>query len=67
MWAGVTNGFALIKLSGSPKRYGFSRDRVNRRVNMTINPTMSLKVKYGWKGTLSSCLETPRGLFAPDW
>lgn len=28
---------------------------------------MSLNVKYGWNGTLSTCLVTPRGLFAPAW
>lgn len=36
-------------------------------ITSTKNPTMSLKVKYGWKGILSMSLFTPKGLFDPVW
>jgi len=44
---GVTNGFAGIKLSGSPKRYGLIKVNSIRIRIIIINPTISLKVKYG--------------------
>ena len=45
IWAGVTNGLAGMKLSGSPRRYGLVRDRATRKKISTINPTVSLIVK----------------------
>jgi hypothetical protein len=67
MWIGVTSGFAGIKLSGSPRRYGSFSDRVDRIINRTMNPTISLVVKYGWNGILSMSLFSPIGLFDPVW
>ena len=40
---------------------------MTRPVTITTNPTMSLKEKYGWKGTFSICLDMPRGLLDPVW
>ena len=65
MWAGVTSGLAGIKLSGSPSKYGLRSDKITNPVTIATNPTMSLKEKYGWKGTLSICLDIPRGLLDP--
>lgn len=55
---GVTKGFAGIKLSGSPRKYGFRR--VSRIKNIIRNPTMSLNVTIDEMGF---CLQekTPPG------
>lgn len=42
MWAGVTNGFAGVKLSGSPRRLGEKSARAVRAVSSTAKPTRSL-------------------------
>lgn len=47
MCTGVTRGLTGVKLSGSPSRYGLFSDNVVRIMIITINPTMSLVVKYG--------------------
>lgn len=66
MCGGVTSGFAGVKFSGSPKRFGENRASAMRGVSMRINPRMSLKEKYGWNGILSQSDTMPRGLFEPD-
>jgi hypothetical protein len=65
MCTGVTSGLAGVKLSGSPSKYGLFNDNVVNIVIITINPTMSLVVKYGWNGILSVSLFRPVGLFDP--
>jgi hypothetical protein len=67
MCTGVTSGFAGVKLSGSPRIYGSLRVTVDRTIIVIVNPTMSLAVKYGWKGILSVFLFSPSGLFDPVW
>lgn len=42
MWAGVTRGFAGVKLSGSPRRLGANSARLVRAVSSTAKPTRSL-------------------------
>ena len=66
MWGGVTSGFAGVKFSGSPRRFGENRARAIRGVSIRINPSMSLNEKYGWNGILSQSDTIPRGLFEPD-
>jgi len=44
MWRGVTKGFAGIKFSGSPKRFGENNARAKRRASKITNPTESLVV-----------------------
>jgi hypothetical protein len=39
---GVTIGFAAIKLSGSPKKFGAKITSENRSVNKTTKPNISL-------------------------
>lgn len=65
MCGGVTSGFAGVKFSGSPKRFGENRASAMRGVSMRINPRISLNEKYGWNGILSQSETRPRGLFEP--
>lgn len=67
MWTGVTNGFAGIKLSGSPNKYGLVKVKIVNKNNKIINPIKSLNTKNGWKGILSKFLFKPKGLFDPVW
>jgi len=41
---GVTSGFAGMKFSGSPKRFGANSVSAVRAVSMTINPARSFVV-----------------------
>jgi len=59
-------GLAGIKLSGSLNIYGFIKVNINKNKRMKKNPTISLNVKYGWKGDLSIFLFKPIGLFDPN-
>lgn len=43
MWGGVTRGFAGVKFSGSPRRFGENRASVRNGVNISARPRMSLK------------------------
>lgn len=63
----MTNGFAGMKLSGSPSRYGSFSDNIDSIIISKMNPTVSLIVKYGWNGILSVSLFIPVGLFDPVW
>lgn len=45
IWAGVTNGFAGVKLSGSLSIYGLIRVMIINRGKNNINPSISLRVK----------------------
>lgn len=45
MWGGVTRGFAGVKFSGSPRRFGENRASAIRGASMRINPRISLKEK----------------------
>lgn len=63
--AGVTIGLAMMKLSGSPNRFGMKITNLNKIKRNTIKPTTSLIVKYQWNGTLSDEELTPSGLFLP--
>jgi len=38
MWGGVTNGFAGVKFSGSPRRLGENKARVVSRRSINVNP-----------------------------
>lgn len=38
-----------------------------KSINNTINPVISLNVKYGWNGILSRFLLIPIGLLEPVW
>lgn len=42
MCGGVTIGFAGVKLSGSPRRFGENRASIVRAVSMIMNPSRSL-------------------------
>lgn len=45
IWGGVTRGFAGVKFSGSPSKFGENRARVMSGSNMSVNPRMSFKEK----------------------
>lgn len=45
MWGGVTRGFAGVKFSGSPRRLGENRAMVVSGSSMSINPSVSFRVK----------------------
>ena len=47
---GVTIGFAGVKFSGSIRSLGFKKHSMISAINNSLNPTMSLNVKYGWNG-----------------
>jgi hypothetical protein len=63
MWAGVTRGFAGVKLSGSLRVYGSFRVSTVNIIKVIKNSTMSFTVKYWWNGILSVFLFNPNGLF----
>lgn len=42
MWGGVTRGFAGVKLSGSPRRFGENSARAARAVSSAAKPRRSL-------------------------
>ena len=42
MWGGVTNGFAGVKLSGSPRRLGANSARQVNKIITPANPSRSL-------------------------
>lgn len=65
MWGGVTSGFAGVKLSGSPNRFGENRARAVRARRRAAKPSRSLYEKYGWKEILSASEFSPRGLLEP--
>lgn len=65
MCGGVTRGFAGVKLSGSPSRFGENRANDVRASNITTKPRRSLYEKYGWKEILSASEFSPAGLFDP--
>lgn len=65
MCGGVTNGFAGVKFSGSPNRFGENNAKDVRASNMTTKPKRSLYEKYGWKEILSASELSPAGLFDP--
>lgn len=67
IWTGVTKGFAGMKLSGSPNKYGYNNDKIVNVIIKNINPVMSLNEKYGWNGILSRLLLIPIGLLDPVW
>lgn len=62
----MTRGLAGVKFSGSPRRLGENRAKLERGRSIRMKPRMSLREKYGWKGILSQLDEMPRGLFEPD-
>lgn len=61
----MTSGFAGVKFSGSPKRFGENNASDVRASNITTNPRRSLYEKYGWKEILSASEFNPAGLFEP--
>jgi hypothetical protein len=61
----VTRGLAIIKFSGSVKKYGKLQVRKNNTKRNIKNPTLSLIVKYEWKETQSLEDSTPKGLEDP--
>lgn len=42
MCGGVTNGFAGVKFSGSPRRFGINRAKNASSTSITMNPSASL-------------------------
>jgi len=65
MCGGVTSGFAGVKFSGSPSRFGENSANDVRANNIITNPKRSLYEKYGWKEILSASEFSPIGLFDP--
>lgn len=65
MCVGVIRGFAGVKFSGSPNRFGENRASVESKKISIRNPSISLRVKYGWKVILSRFEFSPVGLFEP--
>ena len=65
MWGGVTRGFAGVKLSGSPSRFGVKSAMDVRPMRSATKPRRSLYEKYGWKEILSASELIPAGLFEP--
>lgn len=65
MCGGVTSGFAGVKFSGSPRRFGENSAKDVRASSITTNPRRSLYEKYGWKEILSASEFSPAGLFDP--
>ena len=65
MWGGVTRGFAGVKLSGSPSRFGANNAREVSAIKRAANPSRSLYEKYGWKEILSASELRPSGLLDP--
>lgn len=65
MWGGVTRGFAGVKFSGSPNRFGENSARDVRASSIAAKPSRSLYEKYGWKEILSASELIPAGLFDP--
>jgi hypothetical protein len=61
----VTRGFAGLKFSGSPRRFGLRSVKRTKALNRIRIPARSLIVKYGWKGILSVSLFVPIGLLDP--
>lgn len=45
MWIGVIIGLAGIKLSGSPKLYGYWRIKIKKNKIIQLNPNISLIIK----------------------
>lgn len=62
---GVTRGFAGVKFSGSPRRFGENRASRSNSKSSKVAPSRSLYEKYGWNGTLSVFEGRPVGLFDP--
>ena len=61
----MTSGFAGMKFSTSPSKFGSSRI-MNLSPRVIINaPIKSLIEKNGWKGILSRLEFNPRGLLEP--
>lgn len=67
IWTGVTRGFAGIKFSTSPNRYGLVVLSHTSPQIINTNPKMSLKEKKGWNEILSEFELIPIGLFDPVW
>lgn len=67
IWIGVTNGLAIMKLSGSLRLNGKIKEMNINKNTLIINPKESLIEKYGWNGILSRFLFVPKGLFDPVW
>lgn len=44
---GVARGLAGVKFSGSPRKLGAKKAKVKKGMNMSVNPRMSFKEKYG--------------------
>lgn len=65
MCGGVTKGFAGVKFSGSPSRFGENSASNVRASSIITNPRRSLYVKYGWKEILSASEFSPIGLLDP--
>lgn len=47
MCGGVISGFAGVKFSGSPRRFGVSKEISNKVKSISRKPKMSLYEKYG--------------------
>ena len=65
MWAGVTSGFAGIKLSLCPRRLGVKHTRLVKNPKTTKKMKVSFNVKYGWKVILPGVNARDRGSLEP--
>lgn len=61
----MTSGFAGVKLSGSPSKFGENNAKDVSANSITTKPRRSLYEKYGWKEILSASEFNPAGLFDP--
>jgi len=65
MWGGVIIGFAGKKFSGSDKKYGLRRTRLENINKHRKTPSKSFHLKYGWNGILSRFNGVPMGFDEP--
>jgi hypothetical protein len=66
MCAGVTRGFAGIKLSLCPRRFGAKQTRLAKNANTTKKMNVSFRVKYGWKVIFPGVAARERGSLEPE-
>jgi len=66
MCAGVTRGFAGMKLSLCPRRLGAKQTRFAKNAKTTKKMKVSFRVKYGWKVTLPGVKAKESGSLEPE-
>jgi hypothetical protein len=66
MCAGVTRGFAGIKLSLCPRRLGEKHTSAAKQAKTTKKINASFNVKYGWKVSLPGVNASVSGSLDPE-